>query len=337
MKARRVIKWTTIGGLLTVIVAAGVLYLLACWTPSDYEPQDLTEQERVEVRQTMERKLAAAFDAAQLTAKDLESVTGIENVRREQEIVVDPETGRKTRVTRTTFDMPMSTEELNKWIAAMPSATMQRLAYSGFTRPAIAIDDGGVTFYAHVAKYNKVVGMDLGFEFDETGAVTIGLHPNQVGRLPVPEGAMARYKANAIQRVKGNIEGVSRSTGKLVGGEMGKVASTVVRELGPKVDAVLSGQPVTLNINRNDSDVRVRGIESVDGKITLDMVALHSEPLTEDGGDPSPKAARTAAASEGRPVPPTTTPQAARVANAEPGGADRATVQQARALAELGR
>jgi hypothetical protein len=326
MKVRRVIKWTVLGGLLTLGATAGVLYLLADWTPSDYKPQVLTDQEKAEVREAMERKFAAVFDPENLTAEGLMAMDGVENVHSEQEVVVDAETGERKLVTRTTFGMPMTSDELNKYISSMPEATLGRLQSSGLTQPAIAIGADRMTFYAHVTKYDKVVGLDLGFEFDEEGAVTIDMRFSWVGRLPIPDVAMARYKAKMTQRAKADIEGVSRSAGKLAGGEMGKTAAMVVRSLGPKIGSVLAGKPVTLDIRQGSSDVRIRGITTVKGKMTLDMVAVREESLDAAGAEG--KAAQAAAGASEQPgfEPAPFTPVA-----------DQVTPAQATQLAELGR
>ncbi|NLF30671.1 MAG: hypothetical protein GX591_07265 [Planctomycetes bacterium] len=278
MKAKRVIKWTLLGSVALILTLGGILYLMVRWTPAEYKPQVLTESEKVEVRQDMERRLAAMLDPSGLLDA---AAAGVENLKTETTVEVDARTGQRVQVTRTTYDMPLTAEDLNKWIGAMPEASVERLANSGVSAPAIAIGRDRVTFYARVDKFDSVVGMDLGFSFDTDESVKIDVRSSSAGRLPIPDEMVGRYKQTAVDQARNNIQCVSQEAAMF--GETGEMAALVVASLGPRLGDALAGKPVTLDINQAlGSNVRIRGVKSVDGKLTLDMAAVQRTPLAAE-------------------------------------------------------
>ncbi len=271
MKARRVIKWTLLGSVAAILAVVVGVILLVRWDPADYRPRVLGEPARIEVRRDMARRLAAAFDPAVLTAA---GAPGVNNLRTERFIETDPETGRRVRVTRTTYDMPLTADELNTWIAAMPDTSVERLTRAGVSGPAIAVGKDRLTCYARVDKYDSVVGVDLAFRFDDDESVTITVRSRSAGRMPVPDDAVQRYKQAAIDQAARDLGRVSKEAGRMVAEELSETVAAAVDSLGPKLGDALAGKPVTLDIARAaGSTVRIRGIKTVKNKLTLDMVA----------------------------------------------------------------
>ncbi len=263
MKTRRIIKWALGLTLLAIPAIGGVLYLLANSTPGDYEPVALSEEQKTVAREAMENKLSVMFDPGALLSGDAGNLQGIENVHSEEIVVVDEETGESKVMIKTTFDMSLSSKELNRWISSMPTASMDRLKNAGVSSPAISLSKDRLTFYTRVDKFDKVVGMNMGFKFNQDQSVVLDLKSSKVGKLPLPDGVVDKYKKKLVQQA------VER-----VGGETGKIASAVVTGLGPKMGAALGGRPVKLDFKQGGASVRIRGVKAVKGKMTLDIISL---------------------------------------------------------------
>lgn len=301
MKIRRVLKWSLGLTLLAIPAISGVLYLLASSTPGDYEPVALSEEQKTVAREAMENKLSVMFDPSALLSGDAENLQGVENVHSEEIVVVDEETGQSKVMIKTTFDMPLSSKELNRWISSMPTASMDRLKNSGVSSPAISLSKDRLTFYAHVDEFDKVVAMDMGFKFNQDESVVLDLKSSKVGKLLLPDGVVDEYKEKLVQQAGGNVGPMSRKAGERVGGETGKIASAVVTGLGPKMGAALGGRPVTLDFNRGGASVRIRGVKAVDGKMTLDIVSL-VEKGAPPAGMPDVRSAAVAAVAAADPA-----------------------------------
>lgn len=304
-KKRHVLRWILLIVFASLLGSGGLLYYLASRRPAAYQPVILTTpEEKAAARKSLENRVNTFFavaegigDNGELSVESLSKMEGVEDLKVEEEIVVDPSTGATKKIVTTSFKMPMSQNEVNTWASAMASDASGELGTYRVKNPAFSFDSNGVKCFAEVGKVNKVVGVDVGVSFNE-GMMTLNLNKAQVGDLPMPEEALDQNRQRIAAAAKKNVGKASSMAKDAVGGGvLGDLTAEVVKDLGPKVGDALEGKAVTLDLNQTSRDVQIRGIRTENGKVTLDVVSRSEMAMAGNDVAGMPENARTAAGS----------------------------------------
>ncbi len=250
MRIPRSVKWSvaTVAVLLGVTAATG--YLLAKRAPSDYRP--LTPS-RVET--------ARAVDSLRKTVVEFLGVAGRIGSR-------DPNAAPRTQPRRRKFVVRQ--ENLNQWIASLPTDVLHSLYSAGLSRPAIALDDDRFTFYVYWETMNVVVGLDFAFEFAPDDSLVIRVKSVRLGGLVLPETIVAGNKHHVVDQLRIELLG-------LIGGDSDQFGPLKVDEVshtGAQLIDALDGRPIRLDISKRYGHARVRGITITKGQMVLDVVSL---------------------------------------------------------------
>jgi hypothetical protein len=167
-RSRRVFRAVVIVAVGLALIA-GVLYFQASRDPADYDPPELTQEQR--------NLHATRF---------VQEMTPIINK--------GEETGPTDSITRT-----FTEERLNAYLASIDEIAFLRvgsrrgevreaMAKAGLEGMAIAVNDGGVTLMVRSVEYDKVLSADLSLAMTEAESIKVQLTGARVGRLAIPTG-----------------------------------------------------------------------------------------------------------------------------------------------------
>ncbi len=341
MKLFRVVKWSVAALAIAGLIVAGVLYYLIDRPPAEYEPlaQVLTPEEKISVRRDMDQAamnlVAAADPSGDLTPEalaKLEALEGISDVRIEEVVEVDEVTGQKTTHKRKAFKMTMGGDQMNRWAGALTEETAQKLSNSGISGLAVSVKDNRLSFFANVDKYDKVVGVALGFETNPDQSMTVQIEKMNLGSLPMGPEKFEQIKTAAIKTAQRNINKMSAKASEIVGGgDMGQVAGNVVQSLGGKIADAIEGRPIKFDLKQAAGNARIRGVSMEGGKLTLDVISL-GESDADSQAEPQPDS--TAPADTGAEKAACSTDAPAQT-DAEKAAAVQAAAEKARRNAEV--
>jgi hypothetical protein len=163
---------------LLLSAAGGVLYLLASAVPEAYRPAVLSREQQ--------EQAAKAF------------INGVLS-----ELHNRAEDARP-------FEMTFTQGEINSYLASADEIirfydsqkvgeARRSMAEAGIAAPAVALDDGVLTFMCRLTEYDKILSVDLAFAFDETGKLKVSVAGARLGRLPAP-GFLVRRAVDEMTR-----------------------------------------------------------------------------------------------------------------------------------------
>ncbi|NQU74841.1 MAG: hypothetical protein HQ546_00835 [Planctomycetes bacterium] len=257
MKTGRIIKWSI--GLLAfgIFATCAVLYIMASRVPDDYHPIVMGAEQKQEALQSLKDKVEQFIRLAGEVGSLEKPLTPTGNAR--------PTQNKR-------FQMTVNQKELNQWAATISEKFADALRELGMSQPAVAIGNNRLTFYSYWDRYDKVVGLDIGFAFNQDAKMTIQLDRARIGTLPMPEQAMEKHKTELISKLQDHVRSIGSGGGQFAGKPMGLFNAAA----GQIADA-MSGRPVTLDIRQGFGNVRINNITMQNNIATIDVVSLPPE------------------------------------------------------------
>jgi|SRR5688572_30263788 len=183
--------------LLLIGLAGGGLYV---WrgvkaVPAFYRSQPLEGQARLEAIESVERKvlnLQSVLDKAYVRAQADPAAPELATSQPAEELL-----GRSTQDSiSVTFTGPELDTYFRKWLEETGYAP--RLS-KYMNNPRIGIDDGRVILAGQMAEFDAVVSLYFLPEVDEDGAVHLKLDGIYAGRIPLPDMAIEKFRAQAVE------------------------------------------------------------------------------------------------------------------------------------------
>jgi len=270
----RLIFWTFLILVVVAVGTVGVLYYRACTVPDDYEPLALSPAEKARAIRRMEDKLLAFGTAAGIVGGRSTHQTGVmAEDRKRLAARGDIEIGERHFIQR------FSSDDLNHWIASMPDDVTSALHSAGMSQPAVAIGKDRLTFYSHWEEFDKIVGVDLDFQFNADQTMTIQVRSARVGTQAIPERFWAEQKDRIAQQIPAYVKkmmGAQEDFAGLSPHAYGDIASDMAN--------AIEGRPVNLDIRYGFGNVRIKNIELKDGELVMEVVSLLPEGGNPDAG-----------------------------------------------------
>jgi len=237
-------------------IAAGVCLAIR-HVPGDYRPLVLGGPQKQQARRSAERAVVEVLGAASRVGS------------------LDPHCDPADQPREATVEL--DGDILNRWVASLPPEAAAALNQAGVRDPAVVVGDGRITLYAHWARYDAVVAVDLVPAFDDTQSLTIRIAGVRLGRMPVPRQTVQRHRREVIDALVGHIR-QWRQTGQpgpsgMDGQDLADVAERVIE--------ALRGTPVRLDLPRRYGHARIRGIRAADGKLVIEIISLLPEPAAD--------------------------------------------------------
>jgi len=240
----------------TAAVAAGVLYLLAIRIPSYYKPLRLTMAEQEDgMRRFINHTSRFCSDAG---------------------------SGKP-------FTWTLTAEQANLYlastdsIASLPGRPLHpsaRLAEAGFEDPAVAMRDGTLTLALRSRRHNKILSLDLQFQFNASGELTARISAARIGSLPVPRSLLAEHIANArLQLDRRLAEACARPEDRVGPIRLDELAA-MLRRLMEMTDGKYVSPVIVSPLGGHRSVVK-------DIRITRGRLTLHCEPAPPARSAPS--------------------------------------------------
>jgi hypothetical protein len=248
MPKKKTLGWIGLIALFALMLATSIVFLLASSVPSNYRTFQLTQKERKDY----------ALDFV-----NQHGLPVVEKIR-----VEEP------------FTHVISEEKMNLYLASLDEIAFLKparrgevqksgevfhaLDKAGLAGPVVAMDDGILTLMVRTKKYNKVVSIDLGFEFYDDGQMAVTLEQVRIGRMPVPES----FIADGLERFQSAVE-------------LPRTEETSPQDL----DAIIAGVLAVVNEGPFSSTLRfsrkrIRRIDDItvdDGSLKIRIVPLPRE------------------------------------------------------------
>lgn len=246
---KRLLLGLGLAALFVLMFVAAVVFLLASSVPDEYKPYQLTQKERKD----------AAIDFVGRHGAKV-----VENIRVNQP-----------------FSHSLTEQDMNLYLASLDEIAylkppkrgkrqktgevFEAMDQAGLADPVVAMDDGILTVMVRTRRSNKVVSMDLAFEFPDAEHIQIVLKEVRIGHMPVPRSF-----------VEGGLDTLKRGVGNL---------TTLDETSAQDLDAILAGVlaavgegplPATMRFGSK----RVRRIKDIvvdDGQLTI-----HIEPVFDE-------------------------------------------------------
>jgi hypothetical protein len=256
-------KWIKrLGIALAALVGVALGALLVVWmllrsTPTWYPTATLSAEQRETIARDAQNKLITLQNAAgDARANELAAARG-----------------HAAPLNSPVITVTLSDDELN---ALLEKWTVWPIVKRGYERfmsdPRIVLEDGKLILAGHVTEVDAVASLHFLPRIDEQGRLRVELVRTQAGKLPLPQGLLARYQqaaADAVNRRmpfwRGNarIDDSGAANGDAISAVMGKLLSDVLtRQSSDPVMFVplIGGKNVT---------VKVLGIKIEQHKLTL--------------------------------------------------------------------
>lgn len=260
MRAGRIIRRSLLAGLVVVVLAVGVVFLLASRIPSSYRPARLSPAEQ--------ERLASAWKVRD------------GRVRGFMGLLADFDDAGSGRP----FAWTITQEEANLCLASVdgiaslgwgaPVFPMAELERAGFSEPAVAMRAGVLTLMVRSSTHGKILSVDVGFAFEKEGNLRMEIRAMRVGVMPVPkalfEDELQRLRED-VQALLGDASAVGR------GRHYGALSAEDVAKFMRVAVGMLDGKAVRPEIRwplGADHRVLVKKVE-----INKERLTLHIEPV----------------------------------------------------------
>lgn len=224
------IKWLLTAVVVLIALVVMIAYLLTSRIPGDYKPAHLSQDQR--------RQVATTF---------INDIITFDNLTQQNKM----------------FEWSITDEQANRYLACMdeiavlrprpndkPAGIREGMDRAGFVQPAVAFDDGIVTFMVRATEHSKVISVDVRLGLvneDEFEARITGV---RVGSLPVPISVVRER----LESLRGLI-----SDGKLSGWESSAARSRKRTLTGRSIEHVANVLAVVLG-GVNGTPIPAEGI-----------------------------------------------------------------------------
>ena len=255
MSRRRVVKWISLVVILLLVGAVVTLYLLSIARPGDYRPLTLSAEQKARAIDQFEKRVSSFIaDATKISSAEPGGT-------------IDPDARMEMAVTQ---------DELNEWVASLPDAAIAELRRIGLKDPSAAIGEGRLTFYAFWIRHERVLGVDLGFEFQDDGKMLVKLKGMRLGQMPVPVKIVNEF----VHEMEGKVQDSLRQANQREDGEtFAGVPAKEFRAAAVAVLDALRGTPIEPVVRKPWARVRI-----VDIKLAKELMTLVAAPLTSELG-----------------------------------------------------
>lgn len=248
-KKRKLLLTVGITVLFVLMFVTAVVFLLASTVPANYQTYQLTQKERKD----------AATDF----------------VGRHGAVLVE-----KMRVNQP-FQHTITEEKLNLYLASLDEIAFLRaprrgekqktgeihnaMDKAGLADPVVHLDDGVITFMVRTQRSNKVVSMDIGFDFPDPEHIRVALREVRIGRMPVPP-RLIEDSFKALKQAAGSFGGFDETSAQNLDAILAGVLAAVGE--GPL--------PTTMQFGSKRTR-RIKDIVVEDGKLTVDIEPVFTE------------------------------------------------------------
>lgn len=251
MRVGRAIRRALVVLLVALGLAAVFVYGLASRIPSDYRPARLTADQQEEQVNTFFALLGRFSEHGgagrpftwSVTEKDANLCLG-------------------------------SIDAIASFPPGEPVHPMAELEREGFADPAVAMHEGVLRLMIRSTGSKKILGVDLGFVFDDRGDVRAKILAMRVGAMPVPKILLRRklgeLREDLQELLAGAEEGESGPFGAVRTGDVARFLKVVV--------GMLDGAPARPEIVWDDQaaahPLRITRVELAEGKLTLHIAPV---------------------------------------------------------------
>jgi hypothetical protein len=239
-RRRSILLFVVIGTGLTLVIAAGWVYLRASRLPAGYRPARLAPADRQRAAKDFYGRLADFNNYAQ---------------------------------DRDAFAWSIDQKRINEYLASLDeiaatypgrkpgtiSAAMRRI---GLARPAVRLGEGTITLMAMASEYRKVLSVRLAVELTDTGALRVGLRGARVGTLPIPRSLAERQ----LHRLRSLLQ---RRSGPASPPATPDAGSAQLLELLAHLVHAVDGDDVQAVGEWDGKPLRLERLEIASGRLTL--------------------------------------------------------------------
>ena len=246
MQAGRAIR-RALGILLLVVGLAAVLaYGLASRIPSDYRPARLTADQQQEQVNTFLALLGRFSEHGGAGRPFTWSVT-----EEDANLCLG------------------SIDAIASFRPGEPVHPMAELEREGFADPAVAMHEGVLRLMIRSTGSKKILGIDLGFVFDDRGGVQAKILGMRVGAMPVPKILLRRK----LRELRGDLQELLAEAEAGQSGSFGSIRTGDVARFLKAVVGMLDGEPASPELVWDDRaaahPLRITKVELTEGKLTL--------------------------------------------------------------------
>jgi uncharacterized protein YpmS len=251
-------KWIKRIGIAAAALAGVVLgTLLVVWmllraTPAWYRPTNLTAEQREAAAQNAQNKLIVVQNAAAQARAD-------ERVAQRNATTLPSSAN--------TITLTLTDEEINALLEKWTVWPTVKAGYEKFmSDPRILLEDGRLILAGHVGEVDALASVHFAPRIDEDGNLRIEMVRVQAGKLPLPQGLLARYQQQAAGAVQWRLPRWRAGA---------KIDDTGAANL-EAVNAVMG--KLLMDMLTNEASDPVTFVPLVDGKIvTVKLISLRVE------------------------------------------------------------
>jgi hypothetical protein len=243
MKLKKALGWSVLGLLFGLMLIAGVVFLLASSVPGEYQPYNLTQEDRQQQAQHLVKHQIAPF---------------WNNFGK-------PEP----------FTHAISEDQLNLYLASLDEIAYNRpnradqtmktggvyeaMDKAGLADPVVKMSDGMLTVMVRTKASNKVISMDLVFDIVEGDRLKVGLDEVRIGRMPVPQFMLAE----ALDSLKSDMAEKGKEKVSLTSG-LEMLLATVV--------GAICEDPIPTKLKIRKQTKQTHRVEITDGQLKIHIV-----------------------------------------------------------------
>jgi hypothetical protein len=258
MRVAKVVKWALLVVVLTLLLAAGMIYWQASRQPADYAPAQLAPAQRQQVAEDFINR----------------QVLGFLNKSGEGQ----------------PFTITLGEDQLNRYLASMDEIAASRpggrtgevvaaMAQAGLADPSVSLGDGRLRLMIRSTRYDKVVGVEILPSRLDDGRISLRTGGATVGRALVPRSVVADQLARVKDALAASAprprQAATQGGGDVSAGELAGLMRTLL--------GAIDGEPAEL-VFRNRARVD-------DVRVTPDGLSIRMVPLAvrQGGTGTSPR------------------------------------------------
>ncbi len=242
--------WVLAITFLAVVVAAGMIYAMACRIPPAYHYRALTAEEQKE---------------------SLDSLIADHIFHR---------FGNKAGA-GLPFTWTITAARANEYLASLdavgslcepptyPSLEMERAGLSG---PAVAMHQGVLTLMVHAKRYDKIFSTDLAFDFNGQGDLTARTLAMRVGVMPVPQSFLGKLHQQIRRQLAEHLAKAEKVRDRRIGpvpvGDFAKLLRNIIR----MADGECIRPELVWPLGKHR--VRIDRVEISEGKLSIHFVPV---------------------------------------------------------------
>jgi hypothetical protein len=253
MNWKKTLIWSGVILLFVLMLITAIVFLLASAPPADYLPYELNHRDRKDAaRHFVDNHFIVIGNKIQEVKPFTHAINESDlnmYLAALDEIAFIPDPGGRSEKSRS-----------QKVFRAMDKA--------GLSKPAVKLADGMLTFMVQTRQMNKVLSLDLKFQFLNDDQMRVELSGIRVGRMPIPQ-FVIKDSLRMLKREIGNRQ-------RIHPGDLDGIIAGVILAMGD--------EPVSTTIRIGRKRIRkIRDVEIKDGKITVHIVPVLKEEAAKAG------------------------------------------------------